>query len=348
MRIQNNFISRILKNIPIVISCFILYVILQIIMGFFLRDENRTYLTMQIGGHLQFAIITWILFYIFLFLFFKYSHKLKKTNLILWIYVIFFTPSFIAIGDALESGYEPYLFFKPYGIVLFSIFVNISHEYLSLDGLMMYSNIEVGLELLSLMLIPTLYFTILSNKKNPINFNVFNNMRLIKIMIYLIIVSCFLITFWDYYVSTDFCNQFQYSCDYYFIRSSQYIYSVTWIVFSLLLLIFFKTKITSKLDYSLLLACLVFFTPTIVSIDAEFQNIYYEPNALIKPYGVQLISKIISGFHLATLKGYSDLHSLFKYANKNSTAMLELINLFLTPCIYTYMIFIKFKKNMNK
>lgn len=67
MRIQNNFISRILKNIPIVISCFILYVILQIIMGFFLRDENRTYLTMQIGGHLQFAIITWILFYIFLF-----------------------------------------------------------------------------------------------------------------------------------------------------------------------------------------------------------------------------------------------------------------------------------------
>lgn len=357
MKIQNNFIFRILKNIPIVISCFIIYLIIEIITGIFLHDEIRTHLTMQIGGHLYFSIITWILFYVFLFLFFKYSSKSKRINQMLWIYVIFFTPSFVAIGEALESGYYPYLFYIPYGIELFTkITISFQHwlgnwEQMSLSNLLIYSNTIARLELLSIIIITTIYYTIFNYKRDNKQISIHSitqNEKLIKIIIYLITVSCFLIFFWDYYISTDYCNQFQYSCEYYFIRSSQYIYSVTWIVFSLLLLILFKAKITSKLDYSLLLACLVFFTPTLVSIDVEFQNIYYEPNAFIKPYGVQLISKIISGFHLTKLKGYSDLHSLFKYANKNSTAMLELINLFLTPCIYTYIIFLKFKNNMNK
>lgn len=299
-----------------------------------------------IGEHLYLSVITWIEFYIFLFLFLQFS-RLKYLYILLGVVLIFFTPSFVAVGKALESGYYPYLFFKPYGIVLLSTFANFSSEYRSLVSLLVHSNTITGLELLSLTTISIVYYRIIKRKAEGLKLfikSITQNVKLIKITIYFIVLSCFLIFFWDYYISTDYCNQFEYGCEYYLIRSSQYIYSVTWIIFSLLLLLFFKAKIKTRIDYGLLIFCLIFFTPTIVSIDVEFQNVYYEPNAFIKPYGVQLISKIIQGFDITTLKGYSDLHSLFNHAAKSVTARVELVNLFLTPCMYGYIIYRKIKK----
>lgn len=354
MNIQSNILFRFIKKIPIIITCFLTYLVIGIISGLlYSHNENNNHLSFEIGGDLYLSILTWILFYVFLFLFFKFSHKSQKLNKNLWIYVMFFTPSFVAVGEALESGYYPYLFFIPYGIELFTkITIGFQHwignwDHRSLGDLLRYPNIIIGLELLSLTTISIVYYRIIKRKAEGLKLfiqSITQNVKLIKITIYFMVLSCFLIFFWDYYISTDYCNQFEYSCEYYLIRSSQYIYSVTWIIFSLLLLLFFKAKIKTRTDYGLLIFCLIFFTPTIVSLDVEFQNVYYEPNAFIKPYGVQLISKIIQGFHITTLKGYSDLHSLFKHAAKSVTARVELVNLFLTPCVYGYIIYRKIKK----
>ena len=301
------------------------------------------------------SIVTWCVFITLLFVEMYKQRFSRHGNMVWFCTIIFFTPVVVAIGPVYDDLdlYEPVSVMFPYGIEIllklgdywlcFSKILDFATVFFSKENL--YVKLPVLMEKYTLITVTIswmLIFLIKNVKKQKTLFRMRNKLFVINIfdIVLLLIFICVIV--YDFTVNNQtIVNKNM------FIEYNQVVFYLTMLLFTFCLFFIIKTlKEVNDKQYRFYIGyfLLFLFTPTIISLDITGNNLS-NANLFVKPYGIQLISKLLKSFCLFDVKYYFDIQTLWSKSMENIYYFAELMNIFITPCFYVGFIIHKKRKS---